>query len=93
MQQIRGEEGGLDEEGGVNKESDVFVKLKSVYPSLKDEDFNDINTPAKLQEVLLQIELGDDYDTYMVMNKQYKKYKKEAESGNLTAQELIEKYK
>lgn len=93
MQQIRGEEGGLDEEGGVNKESDVFVKLKSVYPSLKDEDFNDINTPAKLQEVLLQIELGDDYDTYMVMNKQYKKYEKAVESGNLTAQELIEKYK
>lgn len=91
MQQIIGE--GLNEEGLVDEAGEIFVKLKSVYPSLKDEKFTDIDTPAKLREALLQTQLGDDYDTYMVMNKQYKKYEKAVESGNLTAQELIEKYK
>ena len=78
MQQIRGE--GLNEEGLVDEAGEIFVKLKSVYPSLKDEKFTDIDTPAKLQEALLQTQLGDDYDTYMVMSKQYKKYKKAAGS-------------
>ena len=78
MQQIRGE--GLNEEGLVDEAGEIFVKLKSVYPSLKDEKFTDIDTPAKLREALLQTQLGDDYDTYMVMNKQYKKYEKAAGS-------------
>ena len=64
------------------KEEDL-KKLFESYPSIEMPAYEEINTPAKLESILMTIELesikGFDRDKYDIMNRDYENFLKEQE--------------
>ncbi len=80
MSEFTDENGNFTEEG--IKELDAF------YPGIADGNLSDINTPLKLRTALAKTflpggkdEKGVDYDTFIVMNKDYENFLEEQEGA------------
>jgi len=73
-----------DEDGNFTQKG--IEELDAFYPGIADRDLSDINTPLKLRTALAKTflpggkdEKGVDYDTFIVMNKDYENFLKEQE--------------
>ena len=71
-----------DEDGNFTQEG--IEELDAFYPGIADRNLSDINTPLKLRTALAKTflpgekdEKGVDYDTFIVMNKDYENFLKE----------------
>jgi len=75
-----------DEDGNFTQEG--IEELDAFYPGIADRDLSDINTPLKLRTALAKTflpggkdEKGVDYDTFIVMNKDYENFLEEQEGA------------
>ena len=78
MREFTDDDGNFTEEG--------IEELDAFYPGIADRKLSDINTPLKLRTALAKMflpggkdEKGVDYDTFIVMNKDYENFLKEQE--------------
>jgi hypothetical protein len=89
-----------DDEGNFTKEG--ITKLDKYYPGIVDQPLSSINTASTLQTTLAKMflpgdkeEQGVDYNTFIVMNKDYENFLKEQESvptKGMTDEEKIQYY-
>jgi len=78
MREFTDDDGNFTEEG--------IEELDAFYPGIADRELSDINTPLKLRTALAKMflpggkdEKGVDYDTFIIMNKDYENFLKEQE--------------
>jgi hypothetical protein len=89
-----------DDEGNFTKEG--ITELDKYYPGIVDQPLSSINTASTLQTTLAKMflpgdkeEQGIDYNTFIVMNKDYENFLKEQESvptKGMTDEEKIQYY-
>jgi len=82
-----------DDEGNFTQEG--INELDKFYPGISDLELNKINTPLTLKTTLMREFLkkddevkGVDYDTFMVMNKDYENFLEEQEQTSSTEVEI-----